>query len=106
MKLGKVGTDAAGWIGGGWNWDLPIAIGYATAALDEPHRHRTTTEVYLVLAGTAVALIDGVEVPVKAGDVLVVEPPEVRTFISSSAEYRCFVLHIGGDGTSDKVLVG
>ena len=104
MKLGAVGADPAGWIGGAWNWDLPIAIGYATAALDEPHHHRRTTEVYLVLAGVAVAVVDGVEVPVRAGDVLVIEPHEVRTFTSSSADYRCFVLHVGGDGTSDKVL--
>ncbi|MEP6758969.1 MAG: cupin domain-containing protein [Actinomycetota bacterium] len=104
MELGRVGTDAAGWIGGGWNWELPIAIGYATAGLDEPHRHERTIEVYLVVAGVAVAVVDGVDVPVQAGDVLVVEPHEVRTFTSSSPDYRCFVLHIGGGGSSDKEL--
>ena len=35
-----------------------------------------------------------------------VEPHEVRSFSASSADYRCFVLHVGGDGTSDKVPVG
>lgn len=106
MHLGKMGADAAGWIGGRWNWGTPIGIGYANGALDEPHRHERTIEVYLVAAGSAVAVVDDAEIPVEAGDVLVVEPHEVRTFISSSADYRCFVLHIGDDGTPDKGPVG
>lgn len=51
MHLGKMGTDASGWIGGAWNWGVPLAIGYATAGLDEPHRHERTTEIYLVAVG-------------------------------------------------------
>lgn len=105
MRKGTIGTDAKGWIGGSWNWDLPIAIGYATEALDEPHRHRRRIEMYLVIAGEATAVVDGVSVPISAGDVLVVEPHEIRTFTSSSDDYRCFVLHAGGDGTSDKEIV-
>ena len=106
MHLGKMGADAVGWIGGRWNWGTPVGIGYANGALDEPHWHGLTIEVYLVAAGSAVAVIDNAEIPVEAGDVLVVEPHEVRTFISSSADYRSFVLHIGDDGTPDKVPVG
>ncbi len=105
MWTGTIGTEAKGWIGGRWNWDLPIAIGYATEGADEPHRHRQQIEAYLVVAGTAVALVDGVSVPLSAGDVLVVEPHEVRSFTASSPDYRCFVLHAGGDGTDDKELV-
>ena len=105
MRKGTIGTDATGWIGGPWNWDIPVAIGYATEAHDEPHRHRLQLEMYLVVAGEATAVVDGVEIPLSTGDVLVVEPHEVRTFTSSSADYRCFVLHTGGDGSSDKEIV-
>jgi len=105
MRKASIGTEATGWIGGGWNWDLPIAIGYATEAVDELHRHRQQTEIYLVAAGSAIAVIDGVTVPLSAGDVLVVEPQEVRTFTSSSQDYRCFVLHTGGNGSSDKEIL-
>jgi mannose-6-phosphate isomerase-like protein (cupin superfamily) len=105
MRKATIGTAATGWIGGAWNWDLPISIGYATESVDEPHRHRQQTEIYLVAAGSAIAVIDGVTVPLSAGDVLVVEPQEVRTFTSSSRDYRCFVLHTGGDGSSDKEIV-
>jgi mannose-6-phosphate isomerase-like protein (cupin superfamily) len=103
MHLGKMGTDASGWIGGAWNWGLTVAIGYATTGLDEPHRHERTTEIYLVAAGSSIAVVDGVEIEIEAGDVLAVEPHEVRSFTASSDDYRCFVLHVGGDGTSDRV---
>lgn len=106
MHLGKMGTDASGWIGGAWNWGVPVAIGYATAGLDEPHRHERTTEIYLVAVGSSIAVVDGVEIEIEAGDVLTVEPHEVRSFSRSSDDYRCFVLHVGGDGTSDRVPVG
>jgi mannose-6-phosphate isomerase-like protein (cupin superfamily) len=105
MRHGKAGSDPSGWIGGTWNWDLPVAIGYANEGIDEPHRHERQTEVYLVATGSAVARVDGVDVEVSAGDVLVIEPDEVRTFTSSSPDYRCFVLHVGGDGSPDKVPV-
>ena len=105
MRLGKMGTDVSGWIGGAWNWGLPVSIGYATAGLDAPHRHERTTEIYLVAAGSSVAVVDGVEIALGAGDVLAVEPHEVRSFSTSSDDYRCFVLHVGGDGTSDKIPV-
>ena len=105
MKKGTIGAEPAGWIGGPWNWDVPLAIGYATEGIDEPHRHTQQFEIYLVASGTATANIDGVEVPLAAGDVLVVEPREVRSFRDSSTDYRCFVLHAGGDGGSDKEIV-
>jgi mannose-6-phosphate isomerase-like protein (cupin superfamily) len=101
-----MGTDVSGWIGGAWNWGLPVSIGYATAGLDAPHRHERTTEIYLVAAGSSVAVVDGVEIALEAGAVLAVEPHEVRSFSTSSDDYRCFVLHVGGDGTSDKIPVG
>ncbi len=39
-------TVAKGWYVGPWNSDLPIAIGYANAGIDEPHAHTQITEIY------------------------------------------------------------
>ena len=83
-----------------------MAIGYATTGVDASHRHERATEIYLVAAGSSIAVVDDVEIEIRAGDMLAVEPHEVRSFRASSDDYRCFVLHVGGDGTSDKVPVG
>ena len=102
MRLLHAGDDAKGWLDGPWRSDLPISIGYATRAIDEPHRHERQTEIYLVAAGTANARVDGAEVDLGPGDVLIIEPQEIRSFAAASSDYRCFVLAAGGDGTLDK----
>ena len=83
-----------------------MAIGYANTGVDASRRHERVTEVYLVAAGSSIAVVDGVEIEIRTGDVLAVEPHEVRSFRASSDDYRCFVLHVGGDGTSDRLPVG
>ena len=40
-----------GWFAGPWDSDLTISIGYANTALNEPHCHKTTTEIYLFAHG-------------------------------------------------------
>jgi len=102
MRILRVGDDAKGWLAGPWESDLPIAIGYANTAVDAPHTHERVTEIYLVAQGSAVAVIDGVQVEVSAGDVVIVEPEEVRTFQRSSPDYRCFVLNVGGGDRPDR----
>ena len=106
MRLGKMGADASGWIGGAVELGHGRRDRIRERALDEPPPSRAHDRGLPRRRGLAVAVVDGVEIEIEAGDVLAVEPHEVRTFISSSADYRCFVLHIGDDGTSDKVPVG
>jgi mannose-6-phosphate isomerase-like protein (cupin superfamily) len=103
-KLTASHTEPKGWLAGPWESELPIGIGFANDGIDAPHRHERATEVYLVAAGAAIAVVDGVEVPVVAGDVLIVEPHEVRSFRNATPDYRCFVVHAGGDGP-DRVAV-
>src|SRR5262245_33613594 len=91
-------AEPKGWLAGPWESGLPIGIGFASAAIDAPHRHERTTEVYLASAGAATAVVDGVEVLVRAGDVLIVEPQEVRSIRHATPDYRCFVVHAGGGG--------
>jgi quercetin dioxygenase-like cupin family protein len=105
MRVVRIGEDAKGWLAGPWESSLPVSIGYATEALDAPHRHGVVTEVFLLAQGDAVALVDGSEVRLVAGDVLIVEPDDVRSFVASAKEFRCFVLHVGGDCTADRIAV-
>ena len=56
-------TAAKGWYAGPWNSDLPIAIGYANAGVDEPHVHTQLTKIYLVARGTSEIRKDGPPYP-------------------------------------------
>jgi mannose-6-phosphate isomerase-like protein (cupin superfamily) len=85
-----------GWHLGPWNADLELSIGYATRGIDEPHVYSLVKEVYLVARGTAEIRVGSETVPLRPGDVLVVEPGEPHTFLSSSADYFHFVLHTPG----------
>lgn len=104
-----VNLSAKGWYAGPWNSSLAISVGYATAGIDEPHLHTAITEVYLIAQGTAQVRIEQVTVTVSAGDMLVLEPGEAHTFLSSSPDYLHFVIHTPGmagkDALAEKVAV-
>jgi len=71
---------------------LPF-IGYANQGINEPHLHRELCEVYLVASGSATIIVNDNSVTLYAGDVIVVEPGEVHTFVESTPDYFHFVLH-------------
>lgn len=105
IKRSKVGPspDGKGWYVGPWDSGLPVAVGWADRGVDVPHRHELMNEIYLVARGESVAEVAGREVRLGVGDVLVVEPREAHTFVSSSEDYLHFVVQtpfIGGDKTS------
>jgi mannose-6-phosphate isomerase-like protein (cupin superfamily) len=57
-------------------------------------------EIYLVALGESTAMVDGEAVLLRAGDLLVVEPGEVHTFLTSSEDYLHFVVQapfVAGD---------
>jgi quercetin dioxygenase-like cupin family protein len=57
-------------------------------------------EIYLVAGGESTAMVDGEAVLLRAGDLLVVEPGEVHTFVTSSEDYLHFVVQapfVAGD---------
>jgi mannose-6-phosphate isomerase-like protein (cupin superfamily) len=110
MRLEKADPTAPkGWHLGPWNSGLPAAVGYAHAAIDEPHLHRRTTEIYLIARGESVARVENETVCLAPGDVLVVEPGEAHTFVTCSPEYMHFVVHLPGlssdEARIEKVLV-
>ena len=93
-------TVAKGWYAGPWNSDLPIAVGYANAGIDEPHVHAQITEIYIVARGTSEIRVEQETITLQPGDMLVVEPGEAHTFLSNSPDYFHVVLHtpaVSGD---------
>ena len=102
-------TAAKGWYIGPWNSDLPIAIGYATAGIDEPHVHMQITEIYLVSRGTAQIRIEQETFTLHAGDMIIIEPGEAHTFSVHSLDYFRLVIHTpalsGDDARREKQAV-
>ena len=97
MRLVHADTSVAkGWHLGAWNADLTMSIGYATEGVDDPHMHTQLQEVYLVARGTSELRVGTETVRLSAGDVLVVEPGEPHTFLSSSPDYFHFVVQTPG----------
>jgi len=89
-------TARKGWSVGPWNSDLTVAFGYANIGVDEPHVHQHLTEVYLVARGTSFLRVEQQTLQLKAGDVVVIEPGEAHTFLSSSPDYFHFVVNVPG----------
>jgi len=98
-----------GWYAGPWNAALAVAVGYANAGIDEPHRHVRTTEISLVARGWSEVRIEGKTVRLVAGDAPIVEPGEAHTFLASSPDYLHFVVHTPGlpqdEARADRVPV-
>ena len=95
-----VDQSGKGWFTGPWETDVPVALGYADAAVDDPHVHQSMHEIYLVARGTSIAVVDGQQVALQAGDLLLVEPGEAHTFVESSDDYLHFVVQapfVAGD---------
>lgn len=98
-----------GWYAGPWNSNLPISIGYANEGIDEPHIHSQVSEIYLVARGKAEIRVDHQTIPLVAGDMILVEPGEAHTFLSSSRDYAHFVIHspglTGEQARADKSMI-
>jgi mannose-6-phosphate isomerase-like protein (cupin superfamily) len=81
-----------GWFVGPWNSTVPIAVGLADRGVDDPHRHDQMYEIYLVARGSSIARVAERDVHLGPGDMLVVEPAEAHTFLSSTEDYLHFVV--------------
>ncbi len=110
MRLEQANRTASkGWYIGPWNSNLPIAIGYANAGIDEPHVHAHVTEIYVVAHGAAEIRLAHETITLQTGDLVVIEPGEAHTFLSHSPDYFHIVLHLpalsGEDAKQDKQAV-
>ncbi len=94
MRLEQADSASAkGWYIGPWNSDLPVAIGYANAGLDEPHAHTRITEIYIIARGTSQIRVEQETITLHTGELIVIEPGEAHTFLSSSPDYLHIVVH-------------
>lgn len=110
MRLFKTDPEIAkGWYTGAWDSDLSISIGFANEGVNEPHIHQRMTEIYFMAQGTAVMRIDQTTVTLHARDVIIVEPGEAHTFLSSSPDHFHFVIQTpgltGAEAKADKLLI-
>lgn len=110
MRLENINsTMNKGWYIGPWNSDLQISLGYAKTGIDQSHKHTRITEIYLVAHGSAQMRIEQEFLTVTTGDMILVEPGEAHTFISSSPDYIHFVIHspglAGEEALTEKVLL-
>ena len=110
MRIDKSDPNIVkGWNFGAWNADIDISVGFANEGVDEPHLHRQMTEIYLMARGTAVMRVEQETVALVQDDVVVIEPGEAHTFLSSSPDHFHFVIQtpgLTGDAAkADKVPV-
>jgi mannose-6-phosphate isomerase-like protein (cupin superfamily) len=100
---------AKGWYCGPWDSDLEISLGYANAGVDDPHLHRRMSEIYFMARGTAVMRVENESVELAQDQVIVIEPGEAHTFLSSSPDHFHFVIQVPGlqgeQAQADKVPV-
>ena len=110
MRIEKANPDIAkGWYTGPWDSNLHISIGYANEGVDEPHLHRRMTEIYFMARGTVEVRVEMDTVALSEDDVIVIEPGEAHTFLSSSSDHFHFVIQtpglVGEEAQTDKILV-
>jgi quercetin dioxygenase-like cupin family protein len=87
---------AKGWYVGSWNGTFPFPVGYARTGIDDPHVHTRVVEVFLVARGQAELRVERETVTIRAGDMVVLDPGEAHTFLSSSPDFFHFVFHYPG----------
>jgi mannose-6-phosphate isomerase-like protein (cupin superfamily) len=101
--------QAKGWLCGPWDSDLDISLGYANQGVDEPHVHRQMTEIYSMARGTATMRVEHETIELVQDQVIVIEPGEAHTFLSSSPDHFHFVIQTPGlygkEARIDKVQV-
>ena len=86
-------NNPKGWFCGPWNSALDICVGYANEGINEKHFHVKMNEIYMIGRGSSTAIVNDQKIELLAGDILVVEPNEIHTFISNSQDYMHFVIH-------------
>ena len=110
MRIATIDLSIAkGWYWGPWNSNLDISVGFANTGVDEPHLHERMTEIYLIARGTVEMRVETKTINLSEGQVIVVEPGEAHTFLSSSPDHFHFVIQApglaGDEARADKISV-
>jgi mannose-6-phosphate isomerase-like protein (cupin superfamily) len=97
MRLTRSNPDInKGWIVGPWDSKLEISIGYAKTCVDEPHLHEEVRKIYLIARGDAEIRVERQTIKLTEGHILIIEPGEAHTFLSSTRNYFHFVIRVPG----------
>lgn len=59
---------------------------YLTGGSFEPHSHPHMKEIFYFIRGTGTFTLDGVDMPVKAGSIVVVEPNRVHRIVNDGTD--------------------
>jgi len=110
MRIEKSNPDIPkGWYAGPWDSDLDISLGFANEGVDEAHLHRRMREIYFMARGSVEMRVEQETVTLGQDDIIIIEPGEAHTFLSSSPDHFHFVIQtpgLQGDAAkADKVLV-
>jgi quercetin dioxygenase-like cupin family protein len=73
-------------------------------AKQDRHFHRKGTEIYMVAEGRMVLEVEANRYEIKAGDIVVVNPPSVHK-VENDHEFLCYVICVNCGGPEDKFVV-
>ena len=74
-------------------------------ASQDRHYHNVGTEIYMLISGSVIVEAKGVNYPLVAGDMLVVNPRVVHEVKATGVEFLCRVVTLQCEGDKDKFVV-
>ena len=94
MKIIQNFLEISGWFLGNANLGGPLQLAYKKGEIDEvkSHYHSEVYEYFIVLNGTAMITINGKDVQLKKGSVIVVEPGEKHLLKECSSDFELLLL--------------
>ncbi|HKG23905.1 MAG TPA: cupin domain-containing protein [Blastocatellia bacterium] len=75
------------------------------AARQDRHFHEAATEIYMVMEGSMVIEVEGLDYCLKAGDMIVVNPGAVHLVKTGRGDFLCRLVSVNCGGAKDKYVV-
>lgn len=83
--------------------DSEIAV-FTHLASQDRHYHKKGTEIYMVLEGEMTIEVEGVNYPLSAGDMIIVNPEAKHEVKPQGKKFLCRVVTVNCGGASDKYV--
>ena len=84
--------------------DTEIAV-FTHLSPQDRHYHNVGTEIYMVMSGSVIIEAKGVNYPLEAGDMLVVNPRVVHEVKAAGLQFLCRAVTLQCKGNKDKFVV-
>jgi mannose-6-phosphate isomerase-like protein (cupin superfamily) len=81
--------------------DTELAV-FTHLASQDRHWHEQGTEIYMVIEGEMIIEVEGVDYPLSAGDMIVVNPGAKHQVRPQGTEFLCRVVTVNCGGAADK----